>query len=644
MFLAEIAAMNARPDDRTPEQKQEARPDDLTPAPADEAWQAALPTGKTLPNRPPAAGSPGIAPPELAGLRGYEIVRELGRGGMGVVYLARNTVMDRPEVLKVMNQNLVGRPDAVDRFLQEIRSAARLIHPNIATAFSAHPLDDLLILAMEYVQGDDLSKVVRTRGPLPITHACYYIYQAAQGLQCAHELGLVHRDIKPGNLILARIGKRTAVKIVDFGLAKAKTEVPSERDLTGTNQMMGTPGYTAPEQLHDAKTADIRADIYSLGCTLYCLLTGGGPFKGENPVAVLFAQQAGKMTVLREARSDVPEGLAKVVARMMASDPHDRYRQPAEVAAALIPFVKQGAKSVPDAPAEVRRQPGQEHTLTPDGTRIRESRLPEKESFAGNATPARDTVKATGVEGHAGYPDRSSELVSSTVLRRSWLVELRRRPGLQALILTLLLFGGVILAVIVASFVPSSQNTRTPDSQNDRTAASQSNRTASSQDNQTPEPQKNRTPDKAPAPIPKSNHRWSITFSESADGLFDQLHQIGAVLAIPKGAAGNGFWVVHDLKARPVQLFDEDIAKFKGERFSHADSKYIDWIVKRFGLQYRPSTFSVFLPQEFEDKLIQEELRLRRASGSQNDPQLYTIFELKNVDGKLMPEAVRQQK
>jgi serine/threonine protein kinase len=627
--------MNARPDDRTPEQNQEARPDDLTPAPADEAWQAALLTGKTLPDRPPAPGSAGIAPPELAGLRGYEIVRELGRGGMGVVYLARNTVMDRPEVLKVMNQKLVGRPDAVERFLQEIRSAARLIHPNIATAFSAHLLDDLLILAMEYVQGDDLSKVVRARGPLPIAHACYYMYQAAQGLQCAHELGLVHRDIKPGNLILARAGKRTAVKIVDFGLAKAKTEVPSERDLTGTNQMMGTPGYTAPEQLHDAKTADIRADIYSLGCTLYCLLTGGGPFKGENPVAVLFAQQAGRMTVLREARPEVPEGLAKLVTRMMASDPRDRYRQPAEVAAALVPFVKQGAKSVPDASGEVR-QSEQEHTLTPDGTRIRESHLPEQESIAASAIPARDTVKATGVEEHAGYPDRSREPVSSSVPRRSWLVELRRRPGLQALILTALLFGGVILTVIVASVMPSSQNPRTPDSQ--------SNRAASSQNNRTPDSQQTRTPVKVPAPIPKPNHSWNIKFSTNVNGMFDQLHQIGAVLAIPKSRAGEGFWVVHDLKAQPVQLFDEDIKKFKGASFSQEGPQYIDWIVKRFGLQYRPTTFSIFLPQGFEDKLIQEELRLQRAPGWQTGPQFYTQFELKNMDGKLVPEAVEQRR
>ena len=300
---------------------------------------------------------PGV-PRELAELTGYDIIRELGRGGMGVVYLARNKLMDRLEVLKMVSKAQVGRPEAIERFLQEIRSAARLIHPNVATAFSVHALGDLLVLAMEYVEGDDLAKVVRVRGALPVASACYYICQAALGLQRGHEAGMVHRDIKPGNLLLAKQGKRDVVKIVDFGLAKAKTEMPEDRDLTGTNQMMGTPGYTAPEQLLDAKSADIRADVYSLGCTLYCLLTGARAFQGTSVFQVLLEQEKGLVTPLREFRSDLPDGLEAVVARMMAKEPADRYQSPADVARALAPFFRTGLReSAPPAAESAAARP-----------------------------------------------------------------------------------------------------------------------------------------------------------------------------------------------------------------------------------------------------------------------------------------------
>ena len=188
-------------------------------------------------------------PPELAGLQGYEIVKELGRGGMGVVYLARNRLMDRFEVLKVMNKSLVGHAAAIERFLREIRSAARLNPPPTSpppTKRYHHQLDDLLVLAMEYVEGEDLAKVVKARGPLPVAHACFCVHHAALALQRGHELGLVHRDIKPGNILLAKQGKRPVVKVIDFGLAKAKSEVTHDQALTPTNAMIGTPPVTPP--------------------------------------------------------------------------------------------------------------------------------------------------------------------------------------------------------------------------------------------------------------------------------------------------------------------------------------------------------------------------------------------------------------
>jgi len=267
-------------------------------------------------------------PPELADYPQYEIVRELGRGGMGIVYVAKNKLMDRLEVFKVVNKDLLNHPGAAERFLREIRSAAKLNHPNVVAAYSALQLGELQVFAMEYIDGENLEAVVKSRGPLPVVNACQYVQQAAIGLQHAFEKGMVHRDIKPQNLILAREGKRHIVKILDFGLAKATREKTDETGLTGEGQMMGTPDYMAPEQSLDAAKADIRADIYSLGCTLYYLLTGTPPFRGKSLSAVLLAHQSTEATPLNVVRPEVPAELAAVVRKMMAKKPAQRYQTP----------------------------------------------------------------------------------------------------------------------------------------------------------------------------------------------------------------------------------------------------------------------------------------------------------------------------
>jgi serine/threonine protein kinase len=272
--------------------------------------------------------------PELRDHPQYEVLRELGRGGMGVVYLAKNKLMDRLEVLKVVNKQLLGDAGATERFLREIRSAAQLIHPNIVTAFSALQVGDVLLFSMEYIEGRDLAEVVKARGPLPAVHAGSYVLQAARGLQHAFEKGMVHRDIKPQNLILD--GKKNIVKILDFGLAKA-TRATGEagEGLTGINMMMGTPDYMAPEQARDAANVDIRADIYSLGCTLYCLLAGRAPFVGGSLATKIAAHQLSEPDPVESLRSDLPPGLAGVVRKMMAKDPAQRYQKPEEVVQAL---------------------------------------------------------------------------------------------------------------------------------------------------------------------------------------------------------------------------------------------------------------------------------------------------------------------
>src|SRR5271168_3843517 len=236
-------------------------------------------------------------PPGLADHPDYEVVRELGQGGMGTVYLAQNRLMGRNEVLKVVSSHLIKRRGVLERFLVEIRNAARLHHTNIVTAYSASRLGESIIFAMEYVEGLDLAKLVKAKGPLPVANACSYVHQAALGLQHAHEQGMVHRDIKPSNVMLARQANRAAIKVLDFGLAKVKSEGAVDGGLTYEGQMLGTPDFIAPEQTVDARKADIRADIYSLGCTLYYLLTGGPPFRATTVRELLMAHFD------REARS-----------------------------------------------------------------------------------------------------------------------------------------------------------------------------------------------------------------------------------------------------------------------------------------------------------------------------------------------------
>jgi serine/threonine protein kinase/formylglycine-generating enzyme required for sulfatase activity len=321
-----------------------------TPAPAGSLSDTArrLRAGGSAPTGPYVGSS---VAPELASHPQYEILRELGRGGMGVVYLARNRLMARLEVLKVVNKDMLERSGGKERFLREIQSAAMLNHPNVVAAYSALPVGELLVFAMEYIDGEDLAKLVKERGPLPVLHACYYAQQVAMGLQHAFEKKMVHRDIKPQNLILAREGKKHTIKVLDFGLAKVKRETGEDSELTGTGKMLGTPDYIAPEQTLDATSADTRADIYSLGCTMYFLLAGHAPFRGKSLYEILQAHQMMQARPLNLERPEAPVELAAVVAKMMAKDPAKRYQTPVEVAQALMPFIKPGTKSAPTAGA-----------------------------------------------------------------------------------------------------------------------------------------------------------------------------------------------------------------------------------------------------------------------------------------------------
>jgi len=272
----------------------------------------------------------------------YTVLEPIGEGGMGRVYKARHRMMDRVVALKVIREALLDQPDAALRFDREIRSAARLSHPNIVTAHDAAREGSAHFLVMEYVEGIDLGQLVKDKGPLPSGLVCDYAIQAAHGLQHALDRGIIHRDIKPSNLRVTADG--SLLKVLDLGLARlaiATPELAGETlsiELTGSGIYMGTADYLSPEQAMDARRADARSDVYSLGCTLYHLLAGRPPFPGGTPMEKLIRHREIDPVPIRALRPDLPMGLDAVLRKMMAKRPDDRFPSHDGVARALEPY------------------------------------------------------------------------------------------------------------------------------------------------------------------------------------------------------------------------------------------------------------------------------------------------------------------
>jgi len=295
--------------------------------------------------RDAAGGAPPTTTDELpprrvvpARLGRYDLTEELGRGGMGIVFAAVHTVLNKRFAVKVILPEYADNPRVVARFRREVRVVGEMAHPNVVAATDADEDAGCHFLVMELVTGLDLATLLREAGPFPVADAAEAIRQAAVGLQYVHERERVHRDLKPSNLMLSTDG---VVKVLDLGLAALFADGVPTGELTGTRLVMGTADYMAPEQWVDSHAVDIRADIYSLGCTLYHVLTGEVPFPpaARRPTPGNPAAHAAVPTPsVRVIRPDVPPGLDAVVRRMLEPNPADRYPTPQALADALAPF------------------------------------------------------------------------------------------------------------------------------------------------------------------------------------------------------------------------------------------------------------------------------------------------------------------
>jgi len=289
-------------------------------------------------------------------LNGYRLDKELGRGAMGAVYLARQLSLDRNVALKIIQARWAADPSFIARFTREAYAAAQLTHHNVVQVYDLGEDHDTNFFSMEFVNGQNLGEIIKQRGKIPPKEAVGYILQAARGLAFAHAHGLIHRDIKPDNLMLNGQG---LVKVADLGLVKhigaadeeahlpadSKLLAASKAGATVASAAMGTPAYMPPEQAEDAASVDQRADIYALGCTLYALLTGRPPFQGTTAAEVLTKHKNEPIERPDAVVTGIASELADINLRMMAKRPEDRYSSMEQVVAALQAFLERSSTS-----------------------------------------------------------------------------------------------------------------------------------------------------------------------------------------------------------------------------------------------------------------------------------------------------------
>jgi hypothetical protein len=295
--------------------------------------------------------------PEGFFLNGYKILDRIGKGQMGGVYKAVHT-LGQTVALKILASSKAKDPHTLGRFQREARLLTQLDHPNVVRAFQVGEAGGVHYIVMEYLEGETLDEVLSRRKRLPVGEAVRLVRQALAGLQHLHERRMVHRDLKPSNMMLVPAADKpdttwdATVKILDIGLGRelfddGTPEGRIETQLTEEGAVLGTPDYLAPEQARDARTSDIRADVYSLGCVLYHCLTGRPPFPETNIMAQMLKHATEQPAPLSDSLPDVPRGLQPVLDTFLAKKPDERYQTPAEAADALGPFLAPGAGSAP---------------------------------------------------------------------------------------------------------------------------------------------------------------------------------------------------------------------------------------------------------------------------------------------------------
>ena len=271
----------------------------------------------------------------------YVLEERLGEGGMGVVYAARHLLLAQRVAVKLIRSEIAKDAETVARFVNEARAAARIENEHIARVLDVGMLDEgSPYMVLEILEGADLGRILRERGPLPLAEVADHLLQTIEAVACAHSLGIVHRDLKPSNLFLARRRDGTArIKVLDFGIAKATREVDGpSANMTKKNSMLGSPHYMSPEQLRDAASVDHRSDIWALGIVAYELLSGRPPFDGETTVAVFASIQESEPASLRGMRADIPRAVEAAILKCLARTPDARFASVTDFGRALAPF------------------------------------------------------------------------------------------------------------------------------------------------------------------------------------------------------------------------------------------------------------------------------------------------------------------
>jgi serine/threonine protein kinase len=273
----------------------------------------------------------------------YKLLGQIGKGGMSSVYLAEHELMKRRVAIKVLPRNRVNDSSYLERFRLEARAVAKLDDPNIVRAYDIDNEGDVHYIVMEYVDGQDLHQRVATQGPMDYDTAADFVAQVANGLQHAHEMGLVHRDIKPANCL---VDKHNVVKLLDLGLAKLTEDDQASLTMANEENVLGTADYLAPEQALNSHQADNRSDIYSLGCTLYFLLTGSPPFPEGSISERLLKHQTARPASIFNTRPDAPPSLVEICETMMAKKPDDRFQSAGEVSANLKEWLADRGRTI----------------------------------------------------------------------------------------------------------------------------------------------------------------------------------------------------------------------------------------------------------------------------------------------------------